>query len=92
MPSLPVVTAAVRRAIQRTRVTSAIGDDGIGPAFINHAVFGSTAHTPEHVLAPLLGCFPVLSCVKAMYQQRGRLHGLHLYTRRVTGLTQAITA
>jgi hypothetical protein len=55
MQSLPDLTAAVRRAIQRTRDTSATGDDGIGPAFIRHAVSGGTAHTPEHVLAPLLG-------------------------------------
>jgi hypothetical protein len=40
LPSLPVVTAAVRRAIQRTRDTSATGDDGIGPAFIEYAVSG----------------------------------------------------
>jgi hypothetical protein len=46
---------AVRRAIQRTRDTSATGDDGIGPAFIKHAVLGGTTHTPDHVLAPLLG-------------------------------------
>jgi hypothetical protein len=72
MPSLPVVTAAVRRAIQRTRDTSATGDDGIGPAFIKHAVLGGTAHTPDHVLAPLLGHLSVLSCVQAMYQQHGR--------------------
>jgi hypothetical protein len=55
MLSLPVVTAAVRRAIQHTRDTSATGDDGIGPAFIKHADLGGTAHTPDHVLAPLLG-------------------------------------
>jgi hypothetical protein len=55
MPSLPVVTAAVWHAIQRTRDTSATGDDGIGPVFIKHAVLGGTAHTPDHVLAPLLG-------------------------------------
>jgi hypothetical protein len=29
--------------------------NGIGPAFIKHAVLSSTLHTPEHVLAPLLG-------------------------------------
>jgi hypothetical protein len=55
MPSLPVATTAVQRAIQRTRVTSATGDDGIGPAFNKHAVLGGTAHTPDRVLAPLLG-------------------------------------
>jgi hypothetical protein len=54
MPSLPVVTAAVRSAMQRTCDTSATGDDGVGPAFIRHAVWGGTAHTPDHVLAPLL--------------------------------------
>jgi hypothetical protein len=52
--SLPVVTAAVRCAIQHTRDTSATGNDGIGPAFTKHAVLGGTAHTPDHVLAPLL--------------------------------------
>jgi hypothetical protein len=87
-----MVTAAVRRAIQRTRDPSATGDDGIGPVFIKHAVSGGTAHTPDHVLAPCSAVFSVLSCVQAMYQQHGRQHGLHLYSRRVTGLTQAITA
>jgi hypothetical protein len=55
MPSLPVVTHAVRRAIKRTRDTSDTGDDSIGPAFLKHAVLGGAAHTPDHVLAPLLG-------------------------------------
>jgi hypothetical protein len=70
MPSLPVVTAAVRRAIQRMCDTSTTGSDGIGPAFIEHAASGSPAHTPGHVLAPLL--FSVLWCDQAMYQQHGR--------------------
>jgi hypothetical protein len=73
MPSLPVVTAAVRRAILRTRDTSATGDDGIGPAILKqHAVSGGTAHTPEHVWLPCLAIFSVLCCVHAMYQQHGR--------------------
>jgi hypothetical protein len=38
-----------------TSDTSATGDDGIGPAFLKHAVLSDTAHTPDHVLAPLLG-------------------------------------
>jgi hypothetical protein len=68
MPSLPVVTAAVRRAIQRTLLPLAMTALAL---FNKHAVLGGTAHTPDHVLAPLLGrhfpCCPVFRpCTSSM--------------------------
>jgi hypothetical protein len=71
--SLPVLTDAVRRAIQSTRDTSATGDDGIGPLFSISMLFWAVLPTHRTMFwPPCSAVFFVLSCVQAMYQRHGR--------------------